>query len=206
MGSNMTDKSDAVLSAATSCLLYVCENGKSGSGEMPLAHSNELIQRWLSSAERRNLHSRHCLRSIRNILKQARKSRQPDFKSLMHLLVDGKGVISDVSVSDLGNVQNIRNDLIEMGWWVKFGVPQDWSHINLHRQPVTFGLLVDLNHCFQHDGQQAEPLPVYTTGNADEFRKVLEKYNYRLHISSSEVVEDVTVLRCFIETGVMNGQ
>lgn len=202
----MNDKSDAVVSAATSCLLYVRENSQSGPGEMPMAHSNELIQRWLSSAERRNLHSRHSLRSIRSILKQTRKSRQPDFKSVMHLLVKGKGVIPDVSESDLGNVQNIRNDLIGLGWWVKFGVPQDWQRINLHRQPVSFGLLADLNHCFRHDGQQAEPLPLYITGNADELRQVLEKYNYRLHITSSEVVEDVTVLRCFIETGVMNGQ
>nr|UMW91745.1 hypothetical protein [Escherichia coli]UNS24934.1 hypothetical protein [Escherichia coli] len=46
---------------------------------MPVSYSNELIQRWLSSAERRNLHSRHSLRSIRTILKHARKSRQPDF-------------------------------------------------------------------------------------------------------------------------------
>lgn len=83
----------------------------------------------------------------------------------MHLLVEGKGVIPDVSVSDLGNVQNIRNELIGLGWWVKFGVKQDWQRINLQRQPVSFGLLNDLNRCFRHDGQQVEPLPLYTTGN-----------------------------------------
>lgn len=202
----MNEKYDAVMSAATSCLLYVRENGTSDPGEMSVSYSNELIKRWLSSAERRNLHSRHSLRSIRTILKQARKSRQPDFKSVMHLLVEGKGVIPDVTASDLGNVQSIRNELIGLGWWVKFGVPQDWERINLQRQPVSFGLLTDLNRCFRHDGQQAEPLPLYTTGNSDELRKVLEKYNYRMHIASSEVVEDVTVLHCFIETGGMNGQ
>lgn len=202
----MNEKFEAVMSAAISCLLYVRENGTSGPGEMPVSYSNELIKRWLSSAERRNLHSRYSLRSIRTILKQARKSRQPDFKSVMHLLVEGKGVIPDVTVSDLGNVQSIRNELIGLGWWVKFGIQQDWQRINLQHQPVCFGLLTDLNRCFLHDGQQAEPLPLYTTGNSDELRKVLEMYNYRLHIDSSEVVEDVTVLRCFIETGVMNGQ
>ena len=50
----------------------------------------------------------------------------------MHLLVEGKGVIPDVSVSDLGNVQNIRNELIGLDWWVKFGVKQDWQRINLN--------------------------------------------------------------------------
>lgn len=202
----MNEKYDAVVSAATSCLLYVRENGRSGLGECPVAYSNELINRWLSSAERRNLHSRQCLRSIRTILKQARKCRQPDFKSVMHLLVEGNGVIPDVTVSDLGNVQSIRNELIGLGWWVKFGVPLDWQRINLQHRPVSFGLLSDLNRCFRHDGQQAEPLPLYTTGNSDELRKVLKKYSYRLRIASSEVVEDVTVLRCFIETGVMNVQ
>lgn len=53
------------------------------------------------------------------------------------MLVEGKGVIPDVSVSDLGNVQNIRNELIGLGWWVKFGVKQDWQRINLQRQPVS---------------------------------------------------------------------
>ena len=96
----MNEKYDAVVSAATSCLLYVRENGRSGLGECPVAYSNELINRWLSSAERRNLHSRQCLRSIRTILKQARKCRQPDFKSVMHLLVEGNGVIPDVTVSE----------------------------------------------------------------------------------------------------------
>ena len=91
----------------------------------------------------------------------------------MHLLVEGKGVIPDVSVSDLGNVQNIRNELIGLGWWVKFGVKQDWQRINLQRQPVSCGLLNDLNRCFRHDGQQVEPLPLYTTGNPGELRKVL---------------------------------
>ena len=75
----MNENSDAVVSAATSCLLYVREIERSGPGEMPVSYSNELIQRWLSSAERRNLHPRHSLRSIRTILKHARKSRQPDF-------------------------------------------------------------------------------------------------------------------------------
>ena len=50
----MNENSDAVVSAATSCLLYVREIERSGPGEMPVSYSNELIQRWLSSAERRN--------------------------------------------------------------------------------------------------------------------------------------------------------
>ena len=128
----------------------------------------------------------------------------PDFKNAMHLLVEGKGTIPDVTVSDFGNAQSIRNELIGLGWWVKFGVPLEWQHFNLQHKPVNFGLLADRNRCFRHDVQQAEPLPLYSTGNSDEFRKVLERYNYRLHIASSEVAEDVTVLRCFTETGVMN--
>lgn len=64
-------------------------------------------------------------------------------------------------------------ELIGLGWWVKFGVKQDWQRINLQRQPVSFGLLNDLNRCFRHDGQQVEPLPLYTTGNPGELRKVL---------------------------------
>ncbi|EFB2841162.1 hypothetical protein FHD44_16990 [Escherichia coli] len=71
----MNAKFDAVVSGDTFCSLNVRENVRSGLGEMPVSYSNELIKIWLSSAERRNLHFRHSLRSIRSILKQARKSR-----------------------------------------------------------------------------------------------------------------------------------
>ncbi|MGV7963778.1 hypothetical protein QPK13_22755 [Photorhabdus tasmaniensis] len=202
----MTDNNEGVLSAATSCLLYVRENGNRVAGELSVTMTNNLIQRWLLSAERRNLHSRSSLRSIRTILKHARKNKEPDLKSVIRLLVEGNGELPDVSASDLGNVENIRNALIRLGWWVKFGASHEWQHINLQRQPVCFGLRSDLNRCFRHDGQQSDLLPLYVTGKPEELREILGKFSYRLHIESSEVVETITVWRCFIETGVMNGQ
>ena len=47
----MNENSDAVVSAATSCLLYVREIERSGPGEMPVSYSNELSHLWISSFE-----------------------------------------------------------------------------------------------------------------------------------------------------------
>lgn len=195
-------ETECLVSAATSCLLYVREHSRPGS--VKPNSINNLIHRWISSAERRNLYSRHCLRKIRSDLKHAKKNNVADLMSILSLLVEGNGTIPDVTVSDLASVQNIRQSLLERGWWVKFGTSQEWGRIELHRNPVCFALLADAERCFAHDGRQNEALPLYITGDPDVLREVLNTFQFRLQVGSSEIVEGITVWRCYIHAGEEN--
>ncbi len=79
------------------------------------------------------------------------------------MLVEGKDTIPDVTVSDLGNAR-----ASEMNWLVWAG---GWSSeyrwmaaLQSATQACQFWSFGRPYRCFRHDVQQAEPLPLYSTG------------------------------------------
>lgn len=192
--------SEEVVSAATSCLLYVHQHNESaGAGHHS---SNTLIQDWVNSAERRTLCSRFALKFLRNTLKKARKNRVSDLTGILQLLIEGKGVIPDIADSALARMQDLREALTRRGWWVKFGDQNDWERIELHKQPVCFGLLSDVERCFDFRGQQIEPLTLYHTGECREFAELALNYGFHNQVGLPEMVDNTLVWRCFIHAGV----
>lgn len=194
--------SEEVVSAATSCLLYVHQHNESaGAGHHS---SNTLIQDWVNSAERRRLCSRSALKCLRNTLKKARKNRVSDLTGILQLLIEGKGVIPDIADSALARMQDLREALTRRGWWVKFGDQLDWERLDLQKQPVCFGLLYDVERCFDFRGQQIEPLPLYFTGECRDIAEVASNYEFHYQVEQPEMVDNTLVWSCVIHAGVKN--
>ena len=194
----MSDNQE-VVSVATSCLLYVHEHReKRGTGH---ADSNALIQDWLGSADRRRLCSRSVLKCLRNTLKNARKNNVKDLVSILKLLIEGNGEVPEIGHSALARIQDLREALTGRGWWVKFGSQQDWDRLELQNQPVCFGLLSDVERCFDFRGHQIEPLPLYYTGECRDFAEVAHNCEFDYQVDQAESVDHILVWRCVIYAG-----
>lgn len=194
----MSENPEAV-SAATSCLLYVHQyRDKRGTG---LSVTNALILDWLDSAERRGLCSRPALKCLRNALKKAKKNQVKDLMSILELLIEGDGAIPEIPNSPLARVQNLRDALTRRGWWVKFGTQTDWERLDLLSRTVCFGLLTDVERCFDFRGQQIEPLSLYFTGECQDFAKEAHLCGFHCQAGQPESVDNILVWRCDIYSG-----
>lgn len=183
----MSIDNEAVMSAATSCLLYISQSKAS-----PTAR-NGLIRDWLRSAERRRTHSSQSIRIIKRHLKHATKSQVTDLASIIHLLVEGRGSIPDATGSRLYMLKTFSDHLGRLGWRVVIGNQNDWDKLDVHYPNTCFGLKRDVECCFGSEGEQIQPLPLYVIGDVTSFRQIAGEYDYLVMGDKSEFVDGVSV-------------